>query len=98
LGVPFTAGFAGHWRLYATALDAGWPLLTALIVATILSVLAYVRVIALVWWGGEADAVPVAHDQVRSVSVWAGEPPPLTVAIVVLLAAVLVAGVLPRVL
>jgi len=28
LGVPFTPGFAGHWRVYATALGAGghsWP-------------------------------------------------------------------------
>jgi multicomponent Na+:H+ antiporter subunit D len=98
LGVPFSAGFAGHWRMYATALGAGWPFLAVLIVATILSVLAYVRVIALVWWGSEADSAPVAHDAVRTVSVWASESWPVTIAIALLTVAVLLAGILPRVL
>ena len=59
LGVPFTAGFAGHWRVYATALHSGGPVLALLIVATILSVLAYSRVVALVWWGSPEGEAPV---------------------------------------
>jgi multicomponent Na+:H+ antiporter subunit A len=98
LGVPFTPGFSGHWRMYSTALGAGWLLLTVLIVATILSVLAYVRVIALVWWGGEPGEAPVPPDQPRLVSVWASEPLPITIAIVGLLSAVVATGLLPRLL
>ena len=98
LGVPFTAGFAGHWRMYATALDVGRPALLLLVVTTIAYVLAYSRVVATVWWGGSDDEVPVPHDQVRTVSIWAGEPPPHTVALVCLLLAVVAAGLVPSVL
>lgn len=98
LGVPFTPGFAGHWRVYATALGAGWAFLAVLIVATILSVLAYVRVIALVWWGGEPGEPPVPPSQRRLVSVWASEPRAIMLAIAGLLVAVLVTGLVPRLL
>jgi formate hydrogenlyase subunit 3/multisubunit Na+/H+ antiporter MnhD subunit len=98
LGVPLTPGFAGHWRVYSAALGDGWPLLVVLIVATILSVLAYARVVALVWWGGEPGEAPVPPDQRRLVSVWGTEPLPITIAIVGLLAAVLATGLLPRLL
>jgi NADH-quinone oxidoreductase subunit N len=98
LGVPFTAGFAGHWRMYAAALDVGRPALLLLVVTTIGYVLAYARVVATVWWGGSDDEVPVPHDQVRAVSVWAGEPPPHTVALACLLIAVVAAGLVPSVL
>jgi formate hydrogenlyase subunit 3/multisubunit Na+/H+ antiporter MnhD subunit len=98
LGVPFTAGFAGHWRLYATALDAGRLVLAAFIVTTIGYVLAYARVVATVWWGGTDDEVPVPHDQPRPVPVWAGEPPPLVAALLMLVVTVIVAGLLPQVL
>jgi len=97
-GVPFSAGFAGHWRLYATALASGWPLLALLVVATALSVLAYVRVVALVWWGGDAESVPVPHDERRLVSVWASESAPVTIAIALLMAAVVLAGLVPSIL
>ncbi len=95
LGVPFTPGFAGHWRVYATALDAAWPFLALLIVATILSILAYVRVVALVWWGGRPDELPLPPDQRPAVSIWASEPRLLMIAIVVLFAAVLTTGLFP---
>jgi hypothetical protein len=95
LGVPFTAGFAGHWRLYATALEAGPLVLTLLVVTTVLYVLAYARVVATVWWGGEDDEPPEPHDRVRAVSVRAGEPPLLAAALVVLMLTVVVAGILP---
>ena len=109
IGIPFTASWAGHWRLYATALAASPAVLTVLIVATILSVLAYARVIALVWWGGEEETAaleavepehrgealaPVASPR----SVWASEPAPLAFAVALLMAAVLAAGVFPRIL
>jgi multicomponent Na+:H+ antiporter subunit A len=98
LGVPFTAGFAGHWRVYATALHSGGPVLALLIVATILSVLAYSRVVALVWWGSPEGVAPVPADRPRSVSVWASESPPVAIAVVALSVAVLAAGLLPRLL
>jgi formate hydrogenlyase subunit 3/multisubunit Na+/H+ antiporter MnhD subunit len=98
LGVPFTAGFAGHWRLYATALDIGRPVLILLVVTTLCCVLAYARVVATVWWGGSDDEVPVPHDQAPAVSVWAGEPPPHTIALAGLLLAVVAAGLVPAVL
>jgi NADH:ubiquinone oxidoreductase subunit 2 (subunit N) len=95
LGVPFTAGFSGHWRIYASALEAGWPLLALLVAATVLSILAYVRVIALVWWGGGPGEPPVPPDRPREVSVWASEPLPLVLAIAGLLVAVVIAGIVP---
>ncbi len=98
LGVPFTAGFAGHWRLYAAAFDTGWPVLATLVVATILSVLAYARVVALVWWGSPEGVAPVPHDRALAGTAWAGEPPPLVIALLGLVTAVVVAGVLPRLL
>ncbi|MHB9863585.1 proton-conducting transporter transmembrane domain-containing protein [Streptomyces sp. YIM S03343] len=98
LGVPFTPGFPGHWRVYATAQHESGLLLALLIVATILSVLAYSRVIALAWWGGAADAPPLPADRPRPVSVWATEPPPRVIALVGLSTAVLAAGLLPRLL
>jgi NADH-quinone oxidoreductase subunit N len=98
LGVPFTPGFAGHWRLYAAALDLGRPALALLIVATVLSVLAYVRVIALVWWGGTDDQAPVPADRPRPVPVWRTEPLPLVGALAGLAAVVLATGLLPRLL
>ncbi len=91
LGIPLTAGFAGHWRVYATALSAGPGYLALLFLATILLVLAFVRVIALVWWGG-ADETGAAEPA------WDDESAPLNGPIVVLMMAVIVAGVFPRIL
>ncbi|MCL2783701.1 MAG: hypothetical protein FWD80_07015, partial [Propionibacteriaceae bacterium] len=95
IGVPFTPGFAGHWRVYKVALDVGWPCLAGLVVATILSLLAFSRVIALVWWGGAQDEPPLPADQPPAVPVLRGEPVVITVAIVTLMAAVLATGVVP---
>lgn len=98
LGVPPTAGYLGHWRLYATALAASPWFLALLIIATALSVLAYARVIALTWWGGE-DAES-GHEAPRHQwrTIWSSEPAPLVIAMVVLMIAVLAAGVWPRIL
>jgi formate hydrogenlyase subunit 3/multisubunit Na+/H+ antiporter MnhD subunit len=96
LGVPFTPGFPGHWRLYATALDAGPLVLAALVVTTVGYVFAYARLLATTWWGGTDDEVPLPHDRPPEVSVRAGEPPPLVAALVVLIVSVVVVGLLPQ--
>ncbi len=95
LGVPLTPGFVGHWRIYASALSMGWPLLAVFVVATVLSLLFYTRAIALVWWGGRPGDEPVDPERPRAVSVWATEPAAITTAIVVLAIAVLTSGLLP---
>ena len=95
LGVPPTAGYAGHWRLYLTAYTGSPEYLGALIVATALLVLAYARVIAVCWWGGEGDAAPAA-DAARSI--WRSEPLPVAVAVVSLIIVVVAAGMWPRML
>lgn len=61
LGVPPAFGFVGRWRLYAAGAQAGgWALLGAMILASALSLLYYVRAIHRVWLGpaegGEARA------------------------------------------
>jgi len=98
LGVPFTPGFAGHWRVYQAALDLGWWALAGLVVATALSVLAYARVVARVWWGGAPGEPPLPADRPPAVSVWAAEPVPVTVALAGLMALVLASGLFPGVL
>jgi formate hydrogenlyase subunit 3/multisubunit Na+/H+ antiporter MnhD subunit len=98
LGIPFTAGWPGHWRIYAAANGDGWLPLAILIVATILSVLAYARVIALVWWGG-SDTGPAEKDTTRSwKTIWTSEGAALGAAIVLLLAACVAAGLIPGIL
>jgi formate hydrogenlyase subunit 3/multisubunit Na+/H+ antiporter MnhD subunit len=98
LGIPFTAGWPGHWRIYAAANDAGWLPVTVLIVATILSLLAYTRVIALVWWGErEADSAEPGTPEPWK-SVWASEGAALGTAIVLLVVAATAVGLFPGVL
>lgn len=94
LGMPFTAGYAGHWRIYVAATGAGWVPLVVVVVATIFAVLAYVRAIALVWWGG-GDAA-WADRPWRSI--WTSERAPLVGALTLLFVAVVAVGLVPRVL
>lgn len=93
LGVPPTIGYAGHWRLYSSALSVSPWLLAALVVATVLSVLAYTRFIARVWWGGADDA----SDQ-QVTGIWRSERLTLVLPIVVLITAILAVGLWPSVL
>ncbi|MEJ2578203.1 MAG: proton-conducting transporter membrane subunit, partial [Kineosporiaceae bacterium] len=95
LGVPFTAGFTGHWRLYATALDTGWPALVLLIGTTLALLLAHARIIAVVWWGGPEGAAPLPPDRPRERTVWRDEPPRHTLALVFLLFGAATAGFFP---
>jgi hypothetical protein len=61
-------------------------------------VLAYVRVIALVWWGETSaeDAEDRAQHSWRTI--WSSERLPLVAAIAVLMVAIVVAGLVPRIL
>ena len=95
LGVPPTAGYAGHWRLYLTAYSGSPAYLAALIAATALLVLTFARVIAVCWWGGDDEAASAVGARL---SIWRSEPWPLVVAIVSLIVVVLAAGLWPRVL
>jgi multicomponent Na+:H+ antiporter subunit A len=104
LGLPFTAGWAGHWRAYASALELGGLPLAALILATILSVLAYSRVIALVWWGTSDAAVEtparlgdnLAEAPTPPTHPLASENAALVFAILLLMLAVVATGLAPE--
>ena len=96
LGVPPTVGYAGHWRLYSSALSVSPWVLAALVVATALSVLAYTRFIALVWWGGEGDES--TDPEAAPVSVWRSEKVSLVLPIVLLVTVILALGMWPSVL
>lgn len=110
LGVPPTLGYAGHWRIWETAYGGSWLYLGLLVVATALLVLAFARVIALCWWDaeshydqeasgrepGEPARLPTTPTGPWS-SVWRSEAPALTVALVLLTAVVVAAGLWPRV-
>ena len=110
LGVPPTLGYAGHWRIWETAYGGSWLYLGLLVVATALLVQAFARVIALCWWDteshhdheasglepGEPAWLPTTPTGPWS-SVWRSEAPALTVALVLLTAVVVAAGLWPRV-
>lgn len=84
LGIPPTFGFVGRWRLYLAGAQYGGTALTlALVAATGLALLAYVRAIHRVWLGAPEPEVP------------AGEPKLAVVVLVVLMAAALGLGLVP---
>ena len=87
LGVPPTLGFAAHWRIFAAA-SGDLPLFAALCGAAMLSVATYARAIAVFWWG-EAPAQPAPAVYNR---------PLLSVTVILLVLALLAAGVWPAVL
>ena len=51
LGVPLTAGYPVHWRLFGAAARSGPLLLGIMLLSNALAVLAYARVITVCWWG-----------------------------------------------
>jgi NADH-quinone oxidoreductase subunit N len=60
-GIPLTAGFVGKWAVFEVALSAGaWPVVLTAIVASIISVFFYVRVILLMFFTDpESGSEPV---------------------------------------
>jgi multicomponent Na+:H+ antiporter subunit D len=63
IGVPGTAGFISKWYLALGALEAGSPLLVALIVASsIISVVYMGRVFEAVWFGEATQKAAEARD------------------------------------
>jgi formate hydrogenlyase subunit 3/multisubunit Na+/H+ antiporter MnhD subunit len=87
LGVPFTVGYPGHWRIFSTV-AANVPLFVILAGSAMLNVATYGRAIALFWWGSEIPA-PCERRYSRVA---------LGASIVLLTLAALIAGIWPRVL
>jgi multicomponent Na+:H+ antiporter subunit A len=87
LGVPFTLGFPGHWRIFS-AIAANLPLFVILAASAMLNVATYGRAIAVFWWGSEVPA-PCERRYSRVA---------LGASIVLLALAALVAGIWPHVL
>ena len=87
LGVPFTVGYPGHWRIFSTV-AANVPLFVILAGSAMLSVATYGRAIALFWWGSEIPA-PCERRYSRVL---------LGASIALLALAALIAGIWPRVL
>jgi len=55
-GIPLTGGFIGKWAVFAVAFSAGaWPVVVAAIVASVISVFFYVRVILLMFFADPAE-------------------------------------------
>jgi NADH-quinone oxidoreductase subunit N len=71
-GIPLTAGFVGKWAVFTVALSAGaWPVVVVAILASIISVFFYVRVILLMFFtdpAGEADDTATAAGGVATVT------------------------------
>jgi multicomponent Na+:H+ antiporter subunit D len=91
LGVPPTLGYAARWRLYAVASQASPWLLAIFMLATILAILAYARVIARFWWGARED-MSATEPQLASPP---REPLPLSIALVGLSIILLLTGLWP---
>ena len=88
LGVPPTMGFAGRWRLYATAYSIGpWPL-AIFTLSSIFALIAYSLALTRIWWGPPDESAPPG----------AKEPSLLKFAIAALVVLLLAAGVWPNVL
>jgi multicomponent Na+:H+ antiporter subunit A len=92
LGVPPTVGFSAHWRVFS-ALAGSPALLAVLSGAAMLSVAVYARAVALFWWGPESGAAPPAARPARPY-----HRPLLSAAVLLLSAALLAAGLWPRLL
>ena len=53
-GIPLTAGFMGKWSVFTVAMSAGaWPVVLVAILASIISVFFYVRLMLLMFFQGE---------------------------------------------
>jgi hypothetical protein len=90
LGVPPTAGYAGHWRVFSVV--SGNPLLfAALAGAAMLSVAIYARAIASFWWGsGPTTGLNAKSPQYNRAV--------LGIALVLLMLALIIGGLWPQLL
>ncbi len=86
LGIPPMIGFAGRWRLYLTAASTNHWLLGGFVLASMLSLVAYVMTLTRIWWGPEVGVEKTAAK---------AEPVALRLAIVLLMAALIVSGLWP---
>ncbi|WP_121253300.1 NADH-quinone oxidoreductase subunit NuoN [Nocardioides ferulae] len=60
-GIPLTAGFVGKWAVFTVALSAGaWPVVLVAILASVISVFFYVRLIWLMFFSEEPTEGEVA--------------------------------------
>jgi len=85
LGVPPLLGFVGRWRLYATAHAIGLCPMALFILSSIAALVAYVLALTNFWWGPKPEDAPEAREPFAVKSV-----------IVLLVAALLVAGIYPQ--
>jgi formate hydrogenlyase subunit 3/multisubunit Na+/H+ antiporter MnhD subunit len=92
LGVPPLMGFAGRWRLYETAAQAGPVVLVAFIASSAFSLIAYTLALTRIWWGPDGGQGPGAPPIGR------GEPLGLRATIVLLAAILVLAGLWPNLL
>jgi NADH-quinone oxidoreductase subunit N len=71
-GIPLTGGFVGKWAVFTVALSAGaWPVVLVAILASIISVFFYVRVILLMFFtepAGDGAATTAAAGGVATVT------------------------------
>jgi len=86
LGIPPMIGFAGRWRLYLSAANTNHWLLGGFVLASMMSLIAYVMTLTRIWWGPESGVEKTAEK---------AEPAALRLAIVLLMAALIVSGLWP---
>jgi len=85
LGVPPLMGFVGRWRLYFTAQEIGLCPMVIFILSSIAALVAYILALTNFWWGPKPEDAPEAREPIAVQSV-----------IVLLVAALLLAGVWPQ--
>jgi multicomponent Na+:H+ antiporter subunit D len=85
LGVPPLMGFVGRWRLYFTAQQIGLCPMILFILSSIAALVAYILALTNFWWGPKPEDAPEA-----------GEPVAVKLVIVLLVAALLIAGIWPQ--
>jgi len=106
-GFPLTAGFFGKFYLIDAAVDGSYEwLAVAIVVGSMISLVYYLRVIAVMWMGPIEISLPTAAGRprrVRAVGGWSPEAdaraqPETSAVAIVMAAATIVLGVIPGVL
>lgn len=85
LGVPPLMGFVGRWRLYFTAHEIGLCPMAIFLLSSIAALVAYILALTNFWWGPKPEDAPAAREPFAVKSI-----------IVLLVAALLVAGIYPQ--